>query len=152
MSDITNFIEEDGVIIKQENKYASNDVITNNIDNYDNSDDRLKILPGYVEGIKFESDFINMGIKEEPSLDHDDEVHKQMDKTNVTEDDNNFVDNYDNLDDDPLKIMPGDIERIKSECDYENVEIKVEPGPDQGDEFHKEMNTTIEFNNLVSME
>lgn len=80
MSDNTNFIEEDGVIIKQEHAYASKDDTT--------------------------------------------------------------IDNYDNSDDDPLKIMPCDVDKIKSE----NVEIKVEPDLDQDEEIHKDMNTSIEYN------
>lgn len=60
--------------------------------------------------------------------------------------------NYASLDDDPLKILPGDVQTIKIENDYENVEIKVEPDLGQDNGVHKEMDTTLGYDDLNRMD
>lgn len=57
------------------------------------------------------------------------------------------------LDDDPLKIMPSDVETIKVENDYDNVEhveIKVESDLGHNDGSRKEIDTTLEYNEDLS--
>lgn len=85
MDDKTCGMEEDGVTIKQEHAYASNDDL--NISSLYESpeDDPLKIMPCDIEKVKSESDCENVEIKIEPDLEHILEQNNDMDTTECNE-------------------------------------------------------------------